>query len=113
MAGGTAYIGHKPALLSVDLLSGETGEAAWVAKGPDGTPIPWSSAPVLHLPGDVVVTATLSAEGAVADARATWLITAPDVATVKAAIGSQAGEARVKVGGRTMFRGNARVDQWP
>ena len=59
---GTAYIGHKPALLSVDLLSGETGEAAWVAKGTDGTPIPWSSAPVLHLPGDVVVTPLVGAD---------------------------------------------------
>ena len=91
------------------LISGETGEAAWVTKGPDGTPIPWSSAPVLHLPGDVTVTAVLSAEGAVADARATWLIAAPDVAAVSATIGSKAGRARVRVGGRTLFEGTVRV----
>ncbi len=109
MATGTAFIGHKPAPLEVDLISGETGEAVWVAKGPDGTPIPWTAAPVLYMPGDVVVTATLSPEGAVADARATWLITAPDVAAVSATIGSKAGRARVRVGGRTLFEGTVRV----
>ena len=106
---GTAYIGHQPADLEVRLISGETGEAAWVTKGPDGLPLAWSSAPVLHLPGDVTVTAALSAEGAVADARATWLIAAPDVAAVSATIGSKAGRARVRVGGRTLFEGTVRV----
>ena len=113
MATGTACIGHKPAPLEVDLISGETGEAVWVAKGPDGTPIPWTAAPVLYMPGDVVVTATLSPEGAVADARATWLITATDTDLVLAAIGGGSGRARVKVGGRTMFAGAVRDARQP
>lgn len=108
----TALIGHQPAQLEVRLIAGESGEAVWVAKGPDGAPIPWTSAPVLHMPGDVTVTATLAAEGVVADARATWLIGPTQVAAVHAVVGNTSGVAWVTVGGRTMFKGTARVASW-
>ena len=106
---GKAIIGHTPAELEVRLIVGETGDAVWVSKGPDGLPLAWSSAPVLHLPGDVTVTAALSAEGAVADARATWAITAEQVAAVYAVTGPRQGDARVKVGGRTLYDGKVTV----
>ena len=104
-----AVIGHDAEPLLVRLYKGEQGEAVWRRRDADGQSMAWSAAPTLHLPGNVTVNSVLSADGAVADAIATWTISLIDVNTVESAIGSSPGEARVKISGRTMFLGEVSI----
>ncbi len=106
-----AVIGNAPARLSVTLTSGEVTETSWTRRTSriDPTPLAWTDAPVLHLPGGVSVTAALTAVDAVSDACATFTVAAAQTATVAAAIPDGAGEASVTVGGRTMFAGRVTV----
>lgn len=108
---GVATIGSQPAPLDVRLRTGEGAEATWTRRtsSTDPTPLPWTAAPVLHLPGGVSVVATLAAADTVADAAATFTVSPAQVETVRAALTAGYGAATVTVGGRTMFAGQVTI----
>lgn len=75
----------------------------------NGNPATWPAAPVLVFDSPDVpdITATLTAVGAVANARATWSMTALQVNALHA---SNSKVAHLTVGGVEWFKGGAVVD---
>lgn len=108
---GVAVIGQTPAQLDVRLRTGEGAEATWTRRtsSSDPTPLPWTAAPILHLPGGVEVVAILTPADTVADAAATFTVGPAQVETVRAALTAGYGAATVTVGGRTMFAGQVTI----